>query len=50
VVVMNAAAALVAGDIMKDLNQAARLAEEIIDSGKAKEKLNMLVETSQRLG
>lgn len=50
VVVMNAAAALVAGDMMKDLKQAARLAEEIIDSGKAKEKLNLLVETSQRLG
>ena len=50
VVVMNAAAALVAGDIVKDLKQAARLSEEIIDSGKAKEKLNMLVEISQRLG
>jgi anthranilate phosphoribosyltransferase len=50
VVVMNAAAALVAGDKTKDLKQAACLAEEIIDSGKAKEKLNMLVETSQRLG
>jgi anthranilate phosphoribosyltransferase len=50
VVVMNAAAALVAGDIANDLKKAARLAEEIIDSGRAKERLNMLVEVSQRLG
>ena len=50
VVVMNAAAALIAGDVAQDLKKAARLAEDVIDSGRAKERLNMLVETSQRLG
>ena len=50
VVVMNAAAALVAGDIAEDFKQGARLAEEVIDSGRAKESLNMLAEISQRLG
>jgi anthranilate phosphoribosyltransferase len=49
-VVMNAAAALVAGNITADLKKAARLAEEAIDSGHAREKLNQLVELSQRLG
>ncbi len=48
VVVMNAAAALLAGDAARDLEKAARLAEEVIDSGRAKEKLNMLVEISQQ--
>jgi anthranilate phosphoribosyltransferase len=50
VVVMNAAAALVAGDMTGDLRQGARIAEDVIDSGQAREKLNMLVELSQRLG
>jgi anthranilate phosphoribosyltransferase len=50
VVVMNAAAAMLAGDLAKDLKKGARLAEEVIDSGRAKAKLDMLVETSQRLG
>lgn len=49
VVVMNTAAALVAGNLTVDLKDGARLAEEAIDSGRAKEKLNMLVELSQRL-
>ncbi len=49
-VVMNAAAGLVAGNVTKDLQQAARLAEVAIDSGRAKGKLNQLVELSQRLG
>ena len=49
-VVMNAAAAIVAGNITADLRKAARLAEEAIDSGQAKDKLNRLVETSQRPG
>ena len=50
VVVMNTAAAIVAGDLTEDLKDGARLAEESIDSGQAKEKLNLLVELSQRLG
>jgi anthranilate phosphoribosyltransferase len=49
VVVMNAAAALVAGDMTNDFKKAARLAEEAIDSGRAGEKLNRLVELSQKL-
>ena len=50
VVVMNTAAALVAGNVTTDLKNGARRAEEAIDSGRAREKLNMLVELSQRLG
>ncbi len=49
-VVMNAAAALVAGNVTEDLQRAARLAEAAIDSGQAKSKLSHLVELSQRLG
>ena len=48
IVVMNAAAALVAGNVTADLKEAARLAEEAIDSGRARDKLNQLVELSQR--
>jgi len=47
VVVMNAAAALLAGDYAKDLKDGARIAEEVLDSGKAAEKLESLVEISQ---
>jgi anthranilate phosphoribosyltransferase len=47
-VIMNAAAALVAGDITADLKQAAKIAEESIDSGRAREKLDTLVAMSQR--
>jgi anthranilate phosphoribosyltransferase len=50
VIVMNAAAALVAGNVTKNLKEAARLAEESIDSGQAADKLAKFVETSQRLG
>jgi anthranilate phosphoribosyltransferase len=50
VVVMNTAAALVAGNLTSDLKSGARLAEETIDSGRAREKLDKLVEISQRLG
>jgi anthranilate phosphoribosyltransferase len=50
VVVMNAAAALVAGNLTSDLKAGARMAEETIDSGRAREKLDKLVELSQRLG
>ncbi len=49
-VVMNAAAGLVAGNVTADLQNAARLAEVAIDSGRAMGKLNQLVELSQRLG
>jgi anthranilate phosphoribosyltransferase len=50
VVAMNAAAALVAGNLTPDLKSGARLAEEIIDSGRAREKLDKLVALSQSLG
>ncbi len=50
VVVMNAAAALVAGDRASDLREGARLAEKVIDSGRASEKLDRLVKLSQSLG
>ncbi len=46
ITVMNAAAALIAANVTTDLKKAARLAEEAIDSGKAKEKLYGLVEMS----
>jgi len=49
VVVMNAAAALFAGNQASDLKQGARLAEEAIDSGRALEKLDGLVRLSQSL-
>ena len=50
VAVMNAAAALVAGNRTSDLNEGARIAEEAIDSGRALEKLDALVRLSQSLG
>ena len=50
VVVMNAAAALLAGNRASDLKEGARLAEEAIDSGQAREKLEGLVRLSQNLG
>jgi anthranilate phosphoribosyltransferase len=49
VVVMNAAAALVAGNKVKDFKSGARRAEATIDSGQAREKLHKLIELSQRL-
>jgi anthranilate phosphoribosyltransferase len=49
VVVMNAAAALVAGNLTADLKDGVRLAEGAIDSGKAQEKLEKLVALSQSL-
>jgi len=48
--VMNAAAALVAGNRAADLKEGARLAESAIDSGQALAKLEALAELSQRLG
>ena len=49
IVLMNAAAALVAGDRVETLEQGVALAGEAIDSGKALEKLDQLVELSQSL-
>jgi len=46
IVVMNAAAALVAGWKAKDLDEGIKLAEESIDSGKALEALEKLIEVS----
>jgi anthranilate phosphoribosyltransferase len=48
-VVMNAAAALVAGDVTADFKKAARLAGEAIDSGRAKNILAKFIEVSQSL-
>jgi anthranilate phosphoribosyltransferase len=48
-VVMNAAAGLLAGDVTKDLKQAVKLAQQAIDSGNAKEKLQRLVTLSRNL-
>jgi anthranilate phosphoribosyltransferase len=47
---MNAAAALLAGNRASDLKEGAHLAEEAIDSGQAREKLEGLVRLSQNLG
>ena len=49
VVLLNAAAALVAGDAARDLGQGVALASQAIDSGRAMEKLRALVELSQKL-
>jgi len=49
-VVINAAAALIAGNVTNDFKQAAKLAEEAIDSGRAREKLEGMIALSQRLG
>jgi len=50
IVVLNAAAALVAGNQAPDLKQGAQVAQEAIDSRRALEKLDRLVELSQSLG
>ena len=50
IVVMNAAAALLAGNQAPDLKQGARLAQEAIDSRRALDKLDRLVRLSQSLG
>jgi anthranilate phosphoribosyltransferase len=47
-VVMNAAAALVVGGIAKDAMHAARLAEQSIDSGQAQNKLERLIQTTNK--
>ena len=48
-VVMNAAAALVAGDRVVTLKDGVALAEEVIDSGRALAKLERLIDFSQSL-
>lgn len=47
IVLLNAAAAIVAGDKARDLNEGMQVAAEVIDSGKALEKLEGLVAASQ---
>ncbi len=47
VVLMNAAAALVAGDKVETLQQGIDLAQEALDNGHALDKLNQLIEFSQ---
>lgn len=47
VVLMNAAAAIVAGDLARTLPEAAAMAAEAIDSGRALEKLDRLVRASR---
>lgn len=47
-IIANAAAALVVGGAADDLLEAARLAEQSIDTGAANEKLNRLVEATNR--
>ena len=49
VVLMNAAAAIVAGDKARNLQEGANLAAEAIDSGRALERLDQLMKFSQNL-
>ena len=49
VVLMNAAAAIVAGDKARSLPEGAKLAAEAIDSGRALDKLEQLIKLSQSL-
>ncbi len=48
IIVMNAAAALVVGGIAKDPLHAARLAEQSIDSGQAQNKLERLIQVTNK--
>jgi anthranilate phosphoribosyltransferase len=50
VVVLNAAAALLAADAVRDLKEGALLAQESIDSGDASRKLEEWVELTRSLG
>ena len=50
IVIMNAAAALVAGNQASDLKEGAIIAEKTIDSGKALAKLDELIKLSRTLG
>jgi anthranilate phosphoribosyltransferase len=49
IVIMNAAAALVAGNQASDLKEGASIAEKTLDSGKALAKLNELIKLSRSL-
>jgi anthranilate phosphoribosyltransferase len=49
IVVLNAAAALVAGNVTTDFKEAARIAEETIDTGRAKDILERLVVLTQNI-
>jgi anthranilate phosphoribosyltransferase len=49
VVLLNGAAALVAGDLCKNLTEGVELARETIDSGRAIEKLEKFIQVSQNL-
>lgn len=49
IVVLNTAAALYVGKVAENLEQGIKLTEDIIDSGKAYEKLNELVEYSKEV-
>jgi anthranilate phosphoribosyltransferase len=49
IVLLNAAAALAAGDAVQNLRQGIMVASEAIDSGRAMEKLRALAELSQTL-
>ena len=46
----NTGAGLLAGNVTEDLKKAEELAEVAIDSGRAKTKMNQLVEISRQLG
>jgi anthranilate phosphoribosyltransferase len=46
---MNAAAVIVAGNRASNIKDGVRVAEEAIDSGRAREKLEALIKLSQRL-
>jgi anthranilate phosphoribosyltransferase len=50
IIVLNAAAALIAGDKTTDRKEAVKLAEESIDKFYAKDVLERLVVLTQRLG
>ncbi len=47
-IVLNAAAALVVGGVARDPMHAARLAEQSIDSGQAQNKLDRLIQTTNK--
>ena len=49
IVVMNAAAALVAGNRASDLREGAHIAEKVIDNGQARAKLDELINLSQNI-
>ena len=49
IVLVNAAAALVAGDLATDLEKGVRLASEAVDSGRAMEKLDGFIAFSQQI-